>query len=215
MNHECSIVQDILPLYQENLVSGETKAFVQSHLETCQTCRSAWESMVQTEPVPADPTMPLKNLKKRLRRRNMLAIAVTVLVLAVLAGGLWFLSRPHLATYCEEYFTVTENEDGSVSVTVDGYISDLVSQNLSETGCVVQSFEQDVYGDDDFITQEGNAYEIVAKISPLAEMKIYLTGQVPHYELTFYPDEGEPPSVYYRLNTSGPGVSYVRLYGEP
>jgi hypothetical protein len=215
MNHECSIVQDLLPLYQEDMVSRETKAFVQSHLERCQTCRWAWERMAQTEPVPADPTMPLKTLKKRLRRRNMLAMVATVLVLAVLAGGTWFLSRPHLATYCEGYFTVTENGDGSVSVTVDGYISNIVSQSLSEPGCVVQSFGQEVYGDDDFLTQEGNAYEIVAKISPLAELKMYLTGQVPHYEFTFYPDGGEQPSVYYRLNTSGPGASFVQLYGEP
>jgi hypothetical protein len=215
MNHECFLVQDLLPLYQEDMVSGETKAFVQSHLETCQICRSAWESMVQEEPVPVDPAMPLKHLKKRLRRRNMLAMAATVLVLVVLVGGTWFLSRPHLATYCEDYFTIVEKEDGSVSVAVDGYISDVVSQSLSESGCVVQSFGQDVYGDDDFITQEDNAYEIVAKISPLAELKMYLTEQVPHYEFTFYPSEGEPPSVYYRLNTSGPGVSYVQLYGEP
>jgi hypothetical protein len=215
MNHECSIVQDILPLYQEDMVSAETKAFVQSHLETCQTCRSAWESMAQGEPVPADPAMPLKHLKKRLRRRNMLAMAATVLVLVVLAGGTCFLSRPHLATYCEDYFTVTEKTDGSVSVTVDGYISDVVSQSLSELGCVVQRYGQDVYGDENFLTQEDNAYEIVAKISPLAELKMYLTGQVPHYEFTFYPSEGEPPSIYYRLNTSGPGASYVCLYGEP
>jgi hypothetical protein len=94
-------------------------------------------------------------------------------------------------------------------VTVDGYIRDVVSQSLSESGCVV------LYGDENFLTREDNAYEIVAKISPLAELKMYLTGQVPHYEFTFYPSEGEPPSIYYRLNTSGPGASYVCLYGEP
>lgn len=35
MRNDCSIVRDILPLYIENMVSEETKAFVEEHLASC------------------------------------------------------------------------------------------------------------------------------------------------------------------------------------
>ncbi len=38
MKNECCIVQDLLPLYQENMVSEETALFVWEHLENCPEC---------------------------------------------------------------------------------------------------------------------------------------------------------------------------------
>ena len=34
MKKECNIVQDVLPLYLENMVSEGTKVFVEEHLES-------------------------------------------------------------------------------------------------------------------------------------------------------------------------------------
>ena len=45
MNHECSIVRDILPLYLENMVREETAAFVRAHLENCPECAAELESL--------------------------------------------------------------------------------------------------------------------------------------------------------------------------
>ena len=41
MTNECSIVRDLLPLYAENMVSPDTSAFVEGHLDTCEACRRA------------------------------------------------------------------------------------------------------------------------------------------------------------------------------
>lgn len=39
----CNIVQDLLPLYEEGLLSEESVAFVNDHLETCESCKKKWE----------------------------------------------------------------------------------------------------------------------------------------------------------------------------
>ena len=41
----CNIVQDLLPLYEEELLSEESVAFVNEHLDTCESCKKKWSTM--------------------------------------------------------------------------------------------------------------------------------------------------------------------------
>ena len=45
MKNECSLVRDMLPLYLENMVSEETRAFIKEHLETCPECAAEYEAL--------------------------------------------------------------------------------------------------------------------------------------------------------------------------
>ena len=45
MKKECNIIKDILPLYVEDMVSADTSAFVEEHLEKCAECRAELEDM--------------------------------------------------------------------------------------------------------------------------------------------------------------------------
>lgn len=52
MNKECAIVQDLLPLYEEELLQPETKQFIEEHLKSCPECRHiAEQSQI---PLPAE-----------------------------------------------------------------------------------------------------------------------------------------------------------------
>ncbi len=52
MNKECPIIQDLLPLYEEELLQEETARFVEEHLKSCQECRQiAEQSQI---PLPAE-----------------------------------------------------------------------------------------------------------------------------------------------------------------
>jgi len=52
MNKECPIVQDLLPLYEEDLLQLGTKQFVEEHLKSCQECRQiAQQSQI---PLPVE-----------------------------------------------------------------------------------------------------------------------------------------------------------------
>ena len=73
MDKSCSIVQDLLPLYAEDMVREETKEFVAGHLSQCETCRaelSALKADVTPAPVSAQP---LRDLKKQLQRKRLTA----------------------------------------------------------------------------------------------------------------------------------------------
>lgn len=90
MRNECNIIRDILPLYVEDMVSADTSAFVEEHLEKCGACRAELENMKnpsKMEPVVTDTqdngAMPLKTFRKRWNQRNRIMIGATVLITAV------------------------------------------------------------------------------------------------------------------------------------
>ena len=53
----CHIIQDILPLYVDGIVSEDTKEMVEEHLRECESCRKEAEHMhclLYTSPSPRD-----------------------------------------------------------------------------------------------------------------------------------------------------------------
>ena len=62
-NRECSIVRDILPLYVENVISDDTKQFVDEHLSHCTECKNELE-LSQTD-IPIKKNCYYSHLKKQ------------------------------------------------------------------------------------------------------------------------------------------------------
>lgn len=75
----CDICLDLMPLVWDEVASEDSKAAVFAHIETCESCRAAFEKQ-QTLPLPDD--------KKVLQKiRNQLAGgAVVIMVLGALLG---------------------------------------------------------------------------------------------------------------------------------
>ena len=44
MKRECDLFADLLPLYQDDLLSEESKRFVKNHIETCTHCREKYRN---------------------------------------------------------------------------------------------------------------------------------------------------------------------------
>ncbi len=82
MMNECKIVQDLLPLYAENLVSPETKTFVDSHCECCGECRGQRDRMC------ADLNQEKTSVDyKKNMRRGVIGIVAKTLLACFLAVG--------------------------------------------------------------------------------------------------------------------------------
>ena len=80
MRNECSIIRDLLPLYIEEMVSADTVAFMEEHLEKCDTCRAELGGMKAQNDVekaasdiPASSTMPLKTFRQKWQRKATLS----------------------------------------------------------------------------------------------------------------------------------------------
>lgn len=115
MNKDCSIVQDLLPLYAEDMLREETKEFVDAHLAQCAPCRAELAALkADVTPTPVN-AQPLRSLKKQLRRKKFTAVLLAVtLALTLAAAGFAYLTAPQYLPYSETEWTVAR-ADGAVT----------------------------------------------------------------------------------------------------
>lgn len=80
MNKDCAIVQDLLPLYEEELLQEETKKFVEEHLQSCEECRRiAEQSQI---PLPAH-VKPGASSKKMIRKITVRLTTIQIFFVAI------------------------------------------------------------------------------------------------------------------------------------
>ena len=119
MDKTCSIVQDLLPLYAEDMLREETKEFVDAHLAQCEACRAELAALkADVKPAPVN-AQPLRSLKKQLRRKKFTAVLLAVtLALTLAAAGFAYLTAPQYLPYNETEWMITRSPralaDGSI-----------------------------------------------------------------------------------------------------
>ena len=119
MNKDCSIVQDLLPLYAEDMLREETKEYVDGHLAQCEACRAELAALkADVTPAPVN-AQPLRSLKKQLRRKKFTAVLLAVtLALTLATAGFAYLTAPQYLPYDETEWMITRSPralaDGSI-----------------------------------------------------------------------------------------------------
>lgn len=151
MKNECNIIRDILPLYVENMVSADTSAFVEEHLEKCSECRADWENLKKAsqieEVAPAkqdNDILPLRTIKKKWQRKKVILVCTTVLITVLISViGLYFCEpvqefvltkRPNEIN--ADTVVIFHSDDGDVSsqevtITDKDTVSELLSMHNS------------------------------------------------------------------------------------
>jgi len=112
----CKIVRDLLPLYHDEVASKESCELVEDHLKTCAECRKMLEDIHECVSINNAPNMEqpmvsgLMTVKKRLRRKTVSKIAVSIICavafVSVLTFGVFFYETP--VPYSEVIRTVTQ-----------------------------------------------------------------------------------------------------------
>ena len=119
MSKDCSIVQDLLPLYAEDMLREETKEFVNGHLSQCAACRAELDALrADVKPAPVS-AQPLRDLKRQLRRKKLTAVLLAVaLALTLATAGFAYLTAPQYLPYDETEWMITRSPralaDGSI-----------------------------------------------------------------------------------------------------
>lgn len=126
MRNECSIIQDLLPLYAENMVRSDTAAFVEAHLKGCATCRKDYEKT--REPQPAQElsdAAPLLKLSRKMKVKRIQTIALTALfVIALFVSAFAVLDAPIYFPYSEGIVTSEPFGDRGMLLTFDEDVTD-------------------------------------------------------------------------------------------
>ena len=197
MKQECSIVRDLLPLYVEDMVSPETAEFVGEHLKSCETCQAEVQSLRQPPDVtpPAQeehPEAPLRRLQRKLLlKRIQSALLAGGFVLVVLLSAFAILSAPRYFPYTAQLLEVTEQADGSLTITFDQAVTQCQVENLGTQ-------EPD---------NQSESYSIQAWTSPWDQWFSRSGSRT----LTITPQTDRPVLVYYAQNN---GRGDVLVYGE-
>ncbi|MEK4247520.1 zf-HC2 domain-containing protein [Psychrobacillus sp. FSL K6-2684] len=71
MKKECAVVQDLLPLYEEDLLQLETKQFIEEHLKSCQKCRQ----IAEQSQIPLPTEVNVSGVSNKMIRNITLKLA--------------------------------------------------------------------------------------------------------------------------------------------
>lgn len=80
MKKDCTITQDLLPLYEEGLLQPETKLFVDEHLHSCDECRQ----IAEQSQIPLAPKVkPGLSSKKMIRKVTLRVASIQIFFVAI------------------------------------------------------------------------------------------------------------------------------------
>ena len=181
MRNECSIVRDLLPLYIEDMVSDDTDLFVAEHLESCPECqkelakqKAATEiEIVSKETVltQQEEAAPLRTLKRKLRRKQIVSMVLSFIVAAVFIGsGAFILFSRGVPAGSENFKVETEiqySETGYLNQEFALHITQMHDEPLSvSVKDVYQTDEDGKYVYDEYGHKILSGYEITVREIP-------------------------------------------------
>ena len=141
MKNECNIIGDLLPLYLENLVSSDTKDFVDEHLENCNECRKKLQEMKSAQSAviePLLPTMPLKQIKRKLWKKRVSVICLTAIsIIAIMITAFSYLTSPQYLPYSDDLLSLSVNEEGKMLITFNDEVSGYSFVSQEENGVML------------------------------------------------------------------------------
>lgn len=87
MKVTCNVMEDLLPMYYDEVCSEETAAMVKEHLNSCPSCRrilTDLQSEIEMPAVKPDDIKPLLKIRKRYKRTKQSWLAAVILTLALI-----------------------------------------------------------------------------------------------------------------------------------
>lgn len=81
----CNIIRDLLPLYVDDVLSIDSKDFVESHLKDCSDCKKEYELMKEDLVIPRENRdNSLKSIKKTLKSKKIKNIVLTIILTSII-----------------------------------------------------------------------------------------------------------------------------------
>lgn len=204
MKDICPVIQDILPLYAENLVSPESEQIINEHLLNCPHCREAAATFSVPSATADEAALPLSALRKKLRRRKLLAAALGILagliaVICIVSA----LNSPEYFPYSEGILDVRPSTEGQIL-----HSGEIVDVQSAGDGLII------------FFSPEVSDFSISESREPESDLTVYTVeawtsrwdSMKPHKNaLSTVISDDSPFVVYYAQNN---GKEDVCIYGK-
>ncbi len=115
MKLQCTVIEDLLPIYVDGICSRESEELIEEHLLECEACREMLAGMRKTQTLPAQPVddwKPLQAIGKRWKQGKRAAfqkgVCITLAVLLVFTAalsGVWY------AVFGKYYYQIAHRMD--------------------------------------------------------------------------------------------------------
>ncbi|MGM9975061.1 MAG: zf-HC2 domain-containing protein [Clostridiaceae bacterium] len=157
----CSVIEDMLPLYKEELLSEDSKVLVEEHLKECSKCQAYLKDLNSTINSTEDSSKglgtilgsstnnseglleesdkaPLLAIRRKLEYKKLLTIACSVVIAIIFMLAVYVhLTTPILLPYSENLITINKLDNGALMATlspeVAGYEIDSFTDGRSES----------------------------------------------------------------------------------
>ncbi len=93
MNITCNVIQDLLPLYYDDVCSEDSRRLVETHIKSCDSCKAELEKMQadilglsSSDMNNLDQARPLKTLSKKWKRDKRRSFLIGSMVASILAS---------------------------------------------------------------------------------------------------------------------------------
>lgn len=107
--NNCNIIKDLLPLYKEDLLSQESKTFVEEHLKTCPECENLLKDEIEIE---SKNTKPLDFVEKRIKKEARYStLAAIALIGSILIFIISYLNTPRHIEYEKGLYKVYRSDE--------------------------------------------------------------------------------------------------------
>ena len=102
MKVSCKIIEDMLPIYYDEVCSLESATLIEEHLKECPQCRQVLANLhseIEISEKPVDDLKPLENIEKKWKkskrtyiRRGIFITLTALLLVIILLTGIWYFS---------------------------------------------------------------------------------------------------------------------------
>lgn len=123
-NVNCNIIKDILPLYIDNLISEDTRKFVENHIQNCDECRKELSLLKTDLNVPEaiineqDGVAILKKLRLDIRKKRVFTGILSAIIVIL---SFAYLTAPEYLPYTESLeIAAAKENNGSVTLSFTG-----------------------------------------------------------------------------------------------
>lgn len=114
----CNVIRDLLPLYAEDMVSPESKALVEDHLQGCESCTKELEDLKNTPKLPLEvETGSLRRVGNAIqKRRTLTALAAAMTAIALIVTVYIFMNTTIYLTAGQAVEGLEQREDGGLAI---------------------------------------------------------------------------------------------------
>ena len=94
MKYPCEIINDLLPLYIDDLCNEKSKEVIKEHLSSCESCKRNYEKMKGVDDIMKNNNSEdfkvadsLKNIRRKIFRNKIVVSILTIVVITFVAFG--------------------------------------------------------------------------------------------------------------------------------